>query len=78
MVDIEHPKKIAIKFGLVAQGHISTIERELAQWGSNELSWMAIGRKIGWCHNTAAFHYIQYLMNKDKPTHDIYYVNDMD
>ena len=45
-----------VRFGLVAQGHIATIEAMLAEGQG----WEAIGDKIGWCPKTAEEHYQRY------------------
>jgi len=51
-----------IRFGLVAQGHIPTVERMLAE----DASWDDIGKEIGWCPKTAEKHYGWYLENKNE------------
>lgn len=56
--------KVKIKFGLIQQGHIETIESMLAKTGNNEYTWIEIGNKIGWCPKTACYHYIDYLKEK--------------
>ena len=38
-----------VRLGLVAQGHIPTVEKMLAE----KKSWKEIGDAIGWCHETA-------------------------
>lgn len=48
-----------VVFGLVAQGHIPTIEKMLAEGNNN---WYAIGRAIGWDGQTAERHYRNYLL----------------
>ena len=57
---------MSIKFGLEQQGHIETIERMLEDLGSNEYSWKKIGKEIGWCPETACYHYVWYLRTKVK------------
>ncbi len=47
-------------FGLVAQGHIPTIEQMIAE----NKTWEEIGNKIGWCPKTAKEHYDRYLARK--------------
>lgn len=65
---------LTIKFGLEAQGHIPTIEAELARWNDNEFGvdmtynrdvWVGIGKKIGWEAFSAALAYFEYR-NKSK------------
>ena len=46
-----------ILFGLKAQGHIPTIERML----ENGATWKEIGKKIGWCPETAKEDYESYI-----------------
>lgn len=46
-----------VLFGLVAQGHIPTIERMLA----DGRDWDYIGGAIGWMPETAKEHYERYL-----------------
>jgi hypothetical protein len=60
-------KKVTMKFGLVQQGHIKTIETILDDWGSNEHSWKLIGKEIGWDAPTACYHYVKYLRKKLNP-----------
>jgi len=64
----ENENGLIIKFGLEKQGHIPTIERLLNETGSNEYTWQKIGKEIGWCHTTAAYWYISYLLTAKKPT----------
>jgi hypothetical protein len=47
-------------FGLVAQGHIPTIEAMLAKWNT----WDEIGKAIGWCGDAACEHYIRHLQRE--------------
>ena len=48
---------VPVRFGLAQQGHITTIERMLAEGKT----WEDIGREIGWCPKTAEDHYEWYL-----------------
>ena len=60
-------KNYKIVFGLEQQGHIPTIERILDEFGSSsEYVWEKIGKEIGWCPQTAAYYYIDYLRKKRK------------
>ncbi len=56
MKDLEKILNVPFLFGLVAQGHIPTIEKMLA----DGKDWTAIGVAIGWCGNTAKEHYERY------------------
>jgi hypothetical protein len=66
LVDGIEKKGLKIAFGLEQQGHIPTIERILADLGSNEYAWDKIGKEIGWCPKTACYHYVKYLQDKLK------------
>ena len=70
-------QKIKIAFGLVAQGHIQTIEKMISEYSENneqnkegiDLShssflWDKIAKTIGWHKETAMLHYISYLRRK--------------
>lgn len=57
LADLLKDGNIKIRFGLVQQGHIPTIEAALKAGES----WTEIGRKIGWCPKTAQKHYEYYL-----------------
>ena len=46
-----------VRFGLYQQGHIPVIERMLA----DGRTWEDIGKKIGWCPETAKEHYMWYV-----------------
>ena len=69
-------KNVKVVFGLEAQGHIPTIEKELKRWNENNQYggdmiyckevWEGIGKKIGWCPFTAALYYFEYLSNNKK------------
>ena len=48
-----------VVFGLKAQGHIPIIQKML----KNHRSWKEIGKKIGWCPDTAKKHYKYYLIS---------------
>lgn len=55
-------ENVQIKFGLEQQGHISTIEKIIDELGFiNEHTWEEIGKEIGWCPQTACYHYMRYL-----------------
>ena len=59
-MDSEEIKRILntpVLFGLVAQGHIPTIEKML----SEQKTWEEIGKKINWCPKTAQEYYERYL-----------------
>lgn len=60
MSELEKLLDVPIVFGLVAQGHIPTIEKMLA----GGATWEEIGNKIGWCHKTAKEHYDRYLQKQ--------------
>ena len=68
LADAIEAKGLKVVFGLEAQGHIKTIEDELARWDADMFYcvevWRIIGRKIGWCPFTAAMDYMRY---KNKP-----------
>ena len=51
--DEEYIQNAPVKMGLFAQGHISTIEKMLAE----NATWEEIGEKINWCPKTAKAHY---------------------
>jgi hypothetical protein len=57
-------KKVKIKFGLVRQGHIETIEKIINELGSTPYAWEKIGEEIGWDPFTACSHYVTYLRKK--------------
>lgn len=57
LTELLRDAKVTIRFGLVAQGHIPTIEEALKAGES----WNEIGRRIGWCPKTAKEHYERYL-----------------
>jgi hypothetical protein len=65
LADAIEKKNLKIVFGLEAQGHIPIIEKILDEIGSNEYAWEKIGKEIGWCPQTAAYHYISYLRRKN-------------
>lgn len=69
---MDDEKGIIIAFGLEAQGHIETIEKQMKGWKSSDpkLSryfWEYISKKIGWCPLSASLNYFKYLENKRKP-----------
>lgn len=55
-----------ILFGLKAQGHIPTIERMLKEGAT----WKEIGKKIGWCPETAKEDYGRYVKDIQKGGED--------
>ena len=59
-------KGFKVRFGLEQQGHISTIEAMLEEFGNHEDSWKRIGEKIGWEYKTAMCWYIGYLKDEIK------------
>ena len=50
-------KGVKVKFGLVAQGHIPTIEKML----DKHCSWDEINKEIGWAGGAAQENYTRYL-----------------
>jgi hypothetical protein len=66
LADAIEQKGLKVQFGLEQQGHIPTIEKMLAEFGSarSEYIWKKIGKAIGWEYTTAAFYYIEYLRRK--------------
>lgn len=75
-------QNVKVVFGLVAQGHIPTIQKEIQRWNDSYKEqfpneppvnmayskhvWDGIGRIIGWCPFTAALAYFEWL--SEQPT----------
>ena len=59
---IEDFSKVKVVFGLKNQGHITTIEKMLAE----NKSWEEIGKTINWCPDTAKQHYSWHLKEEEK------------
>lgn len=73
-------KKVKAVFGLVAQGHIPTIEQIIEKHNESyknhfpddkplnmmftKYVWEDIGKQIGWCPFTASLAYFKYLESK--------------
>lgn len=62
--DMDKILNVPFVFGLVAQGHIPTIENMLKE----NKNWEEIGKAIGWCPKTAHEHYQSYL-KREKNDH---------
>jgi len=60
--DLLNEAGLTLKFGLVQQGHVPTIERMLSEGAD----WVAIGKAIGWCPKTAEQHW-QWLQESEVP-----------
>lgn len=60
MAELERLLDVPIVFGLVAQGHIPTVERMLAEGKT----WDEIGAEIGWLPETSREHYERYRERK--------------
>lgn len=63
LCEILREGKIQVRFGLVAQGHIPTIEKAL----SDGKSWAEIGKLIGWCPKTAEKYYKEWKTERSTP-----------
>ncbi len=51
---------LEVRFGLVRQGHIPTVER----MREDGCSWAEVGKAIGWCPDTTRRFYEAYLRDK--------------
>lgn len=78
ILPVEEKIKMKVAFGLVAQGHIPTIERMISEYSAKseinkegaDLShsgylWDKIAKEIGWLKETAMLYYIRYLRTKE-------------
>lgn len=65
-MNTEQLKESKVVFGLMAQGHIETIESMLAEYGNGLGTWHKIANKIGWDALTCCYHYLEYKMNQSK------------